>query len=72
MVKLDEIEEVLEDGVGFVLGHADNTLGEVRVDEDRLPASYWIRPRVQTSQCKTIFYNMEHVPNLIMGWTASR
>ena len=38
VVELDEVEEVLKDRVGLVLGHADNALGEVWVHEDRLPA----------------------------------
>ena len=38
MVKLSQAEQILENGVGLVLCDTNNTLGEVRVDEDRLPA----------------------------------
>ena len=38
MVQLSQAEQILENGVGLVFCDTNNTLGEVRVDEDRLPA----------------------------------
>ena len=38
MVELNEVEEMLQDGVRLVFRHANNALREVGVDEDGLPA----------------------------------
>lgn len=38
MVELSQAEQVFENGIGFVLGDTNDTLGEVGVDEDGLPA----------------------------------
>ena len=38
VVELNEVEEMLQDGVRLVFRHANNALREVGVDEDGLPA----------------------------------
>ena len=38
VVELNEVEEMLQDGVRLVFRHANNALREVRIDEDGLPA----------------------------------
>ena len=49
VVELNEVEEVLQDRVGLVLGDTHDAAGEVRVDENRLPTGNRVSPMMDFS-----------------------
>lgn len=60
MVQLNEIEQMLQDGVGLVLCDAHDAARKVGVDKDRLPACDRVRSAALSAQmvygsCRLIY-----------------
>ena len=71
VVELDEIEQMLQDHVRFVLGHADDPTSEVRVDKNGLPPSDGVCPISEGLISPKGCANQDTYVYLMTGCTAS-